>query len=215
VWEVYTGRHAHAGLHYGSVVERVIVRGGRPPVPADMSREYALLMTSCWAEDPRMRPTFLQVAQCLRLLLQGLRGSSSSSSSSSGASGSSSSNSGEKVTASKGGEETVARVLAVRHLPARIDEDPEEGNRSSGGGGGGGSGSGSRFAVASSMVPLATDTGGRSTSAILLHTPGVGGLSGMPRGEQQPGRWPDMLSSLESEQTITPAAAGAPPGGGL
>lgn len=72
VWEVYTNNTAHAGLHYGAVVERVVVRGERPPVPGDMPIEYAMLMKSCWDADATKRPTFTQVLQCLELLLDNL-----------------------------------------------------------------------------------------------------------------------------------------------
>lgn len=72
VWEVYTNKQAHAGMHYGAVVERVVVRGERPTVPTDMPLEYALLMKSCWDADPTKRPTFVQVLQCLELLLDNL-----------------------------------------------------------------------------------------------------------------------------------------------
>lgn len=72
VWEVYTNKQAHAGLHYGAVVERVIVRGERPPVPSKMPPEYAMLMTSCWDGDAAKRPTFTQILQCIELLLDNL-----------------------------------------------------------------------------------------------------------------------------------------------
>ena len=66
MWEVYTGRQAWQGLHYGVVVERVVVAQERPPVPPDMPAEYQLLMTRCWTAEPNARPTFPQV--CWQLL---------------------------------------------------------------------------------------------------------------------------------------------------
>ncbi|WIA33471.1 hypothetical protein OEZ86_006600 [Tetradesmus obliquus] len=72
MWEVYTNQQAHQGLHYGAVVERVVVRGERPKVPADMPNEYSLLMRSCWDGDAAKRPNFAQVITCLELLLDNL-----------------------------------------------------------------------------------------------------------------------------------------------
>jgi hypothetical protein len=61
VWEVYCGRQAWQGLHYGVVVERVVVKQERPPVPEDMPEEYVLLMQRCWDQGPTKRPSFPQV----------------------------------------------------------------------------------------------------------------------------------------------------------
>ncbi|WIA13330.1 hypothetical protein OEZ85_006913 [Tetradesmus obliquus] len=72
MWEVYTNQQAHQGLHYGAVVERVVVRGERPKVPTDMPNEYSLLMRSCWDGDAAKRPNFAQVITCLELLLDNL-----------------------------------------------------------------------------------------------------------------------------------------------
>lgn len=72
VWELFTNQSAHAGLHYGAVVERVVVRGERPPVPSNMPTEYSMLMQNCWDADAAKRPTFAQLIQCIELLLDNL-----------------------------------------------------------------------------------------------------------------------------------------------
>lgn len=77
MWEVFTNQSAHAGCHSGAVVERVVLRGDRPPIPANMPPQYALLMQRCWAENPTNRPTFEQVVACLELLLDNLTSSES------------------------------------------------------------------------------------------------------------------------------------------
>jgi hypothetical protein len=77
MWEVFTNQTAHAGCHSGAVVERVVLRGERPPVPNGMPPQYALLMQRCWDEDPAKRPTFEQVIACLDLLLDNLTSSDS------------------------------------------------------------------------------------------------------------------------------------------
>jgi hypothetical protein len=77
MYEVFTGLTAFAGCHSGAVVERVVLRGERPPVPTNMPPQYALLMQRCWDPDPSKRPTFEQVVACLELLLDNLTSSES------------------------------------------------------------------------------------------------------------------------------------------
>jgi hypothetical protein len=77
MWEVFTNQTAHAGCHSGAVVERVVLRGERPPVPNGMPPQYALLMQRCWDEDAAKRPTFEQVIACMELLLDNLTSSDS------------------------------------------------------------------------------------------------------------------------------------------
>lgn len=72
MWEVYTNDQAHGGLHYGAVVERVVVRGERPPVPPDMPKEYELLMQRCWHGDAARRPSFDQIVAAMEILLDNL-----------------------------------------------------------------------------------------------------------------------------------------------
>lgn len=45
VWELFTGTTAFKSLHYGAVVQRVVVKGQRPAIPPDAPEEYCLLMT--------------------------------------------------------------------------------------------------------------------------------------------------------------------------
>jgi hypothetical protein len=63
VWEVFCGKQAWHGLHYGVVVERVVIQGERPVVPEDMPEELVLLMRRCWDADPTKRPSFEQVGR--------------------------------------------------------------------------------------------------------------------------------------------------------
>jgi hypothetical protein len=72
VWEVFTNRQAYQGLHYGAVVERVVIQKQRPPVPDDMPDEYSLLMSSCWDAEPNNRPSFSQIATCLEIMIDNL-----------------------------------------------------------------------------------------------------------------------------------------------
>jgi hypothetical protein len=77
MWEVFTNQTAHAGCHSGAVVERVVLRGERPPVPSGMPPQYALLMQRCWDDDPAQRPSFEQIITCIELLLDNLTSSES------------------------------------------------------------------------------------------------------------------------------------------
>jgi hypothetical protein len=72
VWEVFTSRQAYQGLHYGAVVERVVIQKQRPPIPEDMPDEYSLLMSSCWDAEPNNRPSFSQIVTCLELMIDNL-----------------------------------------------------------------------------------------------------------------------------------------------
>lgn len=77
VWEVFTNQTAFRGCRSGAVVERVVLRGERPPVPDEMPPQYALLMQRCWDAHPDSRPTFEQVVTCIELLLDNLTSSDS------------------------------------------------------------------------------------------------------------------------------------------
>ncbi|KIY95200.1 hypothetical protein MNEG_12761 [Monoraphidium neglectum] len=63
MWEAFTGESAFKGMHYGEVVEHVLLRGSRPPVLPVMPQAYAKLMTRCWSAAPGDRPTFDTVLQ--------------------------------------------------------------------------------------------------------------------------------------------------------
>ncbi|KAF6258193.1 kinase-like domain-containing protein [Scenedesmus sp. NREL 46B-D3] len=72
MWELYTGRVAWSGLHYGEVFERVALMQQRPPLPPSMPADYAQLMAAAWAADPFKRPSFAWIRQQLSAMLAGL-----------------------------------------------------------------------------------------------------------------------------------------------
>lgn len=79
VWELLTARVAFKGLHYGAIIEHVALLGERPPLPAEASEDFCLLMSSCWHADAAQRPAFDQVrgrTRCYVVVVRGLRGSS-------------------------------------------------------------------------------------------------------------------------------------------
>jgi hypothetical protein len=68
VWELWTGESAFEGQHLGQVCSAVVVRDERPPVPADMPRDYAALMQACWVREPEERPGMSAVRDRLRAM---------------------------------------------------------------------------------------------------------------------------------------------------
>lgn len=72
MWELLTSRTAFKDMHYGTVIQRVVTGGQRPPVPPETPEDYALLMEACWAKSPADRPTFDQILECLTIMIQSL-----------------------------------------------------------------------------------------------------------------------------------------------
>lgn len=52
------------------ILERVTLRGNRPPVPPGMPPPYALLMTRCWQADPAGRPAFGTILDTIDLMIE-------------------------------------------------------------------------------------------------------------------------------------------------
>eukprot|EP00775_Hariotina_reticulata_P012693 gene12693-12824_t len=78
MWEVWTGKSAFKGMHFGQVCQAVVMQDARPDVPADMPLEYHELMVRCWAREPFQRPTMTEVLQTLQQLLKAAAACSSS-----------------------------------------------------------------------------------------------------------------------------------------
>lgn len=72
MWEVLTNQQAYHGVHYGAVVERVVVQGERPPIPDNIPDGFSILLQTCWDAVPEKRPTFDQIVTCLELMLDNL-----------------------------------------------------------------------------------------------------------------------------------------------
>jgi len=65
MWEAWTGAPAHARLTFAEVFAQVVVHQARPAVPPNMPPSLALLMSSCWDQDPARRPDIQTCAACL------------------------------------------------------------------------------------------------------------------------------------------------------
>lgn len=113
---MFTNQTAFAGCHSGAVVERVVLRGERPPLPTGMPPQYTLLMQRCWDEDPAKRPTFEQVIACIELLLDNLTSSDSEGRISEGVEEERTSSSNSDVASAD--KAAVAEVAAAAAAPA-------------------------------------------------------------------------------------------------
>nr|XP_027226344.1 LOW QUALITY PROTEIN: mitogen-activated protein kinase kinase kinase 11-like [Penaeus vannamei] len=65
LWEMLTASHPFRGLDIFQIME-TIESGGRPHLPvAGVSRELKELITSCWAQNPSLRPSFEEILGAL------------------------------------------------------------------------------------------------------------------------------------------------------
>ncbi len=62
--EIVTGRTAYAGLSR-DMIRKSVLEGKRPPIPASVPADICDLIQSCWAEDPRARPSFSDIVVVL------------------------------------------------------------------------------------------------------------------------------------------------------
>ncbi|KAM0936210.1 putative protein kinase TKL-Pl-6 family [Dioscorea sansibarensis] len=77
MWEILTGEEPYANMHYGAIIGGIVNNTLRPPLPASCDPEWQRLMEQCWAPDPVQRPSFTQIASCLRAMSVALQSKSS------------------------------------------------------------------------------------------------------------------------------------------
>lgn len=70
LWEILTGEEPYANMHYGAIIGGIVNNSLRPLIPASCDPEWRRLMEQCWAPDPHQRPSFTQIAVCLRAMSQ-------------------------------------------------------------------------------------------------------------------------------------------------
>ncbi|KAH7301990.1 hypothetical protein KP509_23G051500 [Ceratopteris richardii] len=68
LWELFTLQQPWNGLSPAQVVGAVGFQHRRLAVPKDMNPEIAALIESCWANDPRQRPSFASIMESLKPL---------------------------------------------------------------------------------------------------------------------------------------------------
>lgn len=66
MWEIFHRQDPYAGRDPVSVAVEVIKSGLRPIMNPDVSAEMKALITSCWSQEPEMRPSFQTIMNTLR-----------------------------------------------------------------------------------------------------------------------------------------------------
>ncbi|OHS93148.1 hypothetical protein TRFO_40524 [Tritrichomonas foetus] len=63
LWELLTSKIPYDGVTETLIPKLVVHENLRPEIPPEASPELRLLITSCWAADPKERPSFQQIVQ--------------------------------------------------------------------------------------------------------------------------------------------------------
>eukprot|EP00731_Ephydatia_muelleri_P025830 Em0017g913a len=65
LWEIVTHKVPYDGMNLAAILSQVIKEGKRPDIPSSCPEFLSGLMTQCWDEDPKKRPTFKVILQVL------------------------------------------------------------------------------------------------------------------------------------------------------
>ncbi|KAM1350305.1 hypothetical protein ACFX2F_004273 [Malus domestica] len=68
LWEILTGDEPYANMHYGAIIGGIVNNTLRPTIPSYCDPEWKTLMEQCWAPNPAARPSFTEIARCLRAM---------------------------------------------------------------------------------------------------------------------------------------------------
>ncbi|BBH01442.1 Protein kinase superfamily protein with octicosapeptide/Phox/Bem1p domain [Prunus dulcis] len=68
LWEILTGEEPYANMHYGAIIGGIVNNTLRPTIPSYCDPEWRVLMEQCWAPNPAARPSFTEIASCLRVM---------------------------------------------------------------------------------------------------------------------------------------------------
>ncbi|KAJ4829409.1 hypothetical protein Tsubulata_006597 [Turnera subulata] len=66
MWELLTGEEPYSEMHCASIIGGIVNNTLRPQIPTWCDPEWKSLMESCWASDPKERPSFAEIARKLR-----------------------------------------------------------------------------------------------------------------------------------------------------
>ncbi|XP_021834042.1 uncharacterized protein LOC110773828 [Prunus avium] len=69
LWEILTGEEPYANMHYGAIIGGIVNNTLRPTIPSYCDPEWRVLMEQCWAPNPAARPSFTEIASCLRVMM--------------------------------------------------------------------------------------------------------------------------------------------------
>ncbi|ONK55303.1 uncharacterized protein A4U43_UnF5270 [Asparagus officinalis] len=70
LWELLTMQQPWSGLSPAQVVGAVAFQNRRLSIPQNVSPELVALMESCWADDPKQRPSFSSIVDSLKKMLK-------------------------------------------------------------------------------------------------------------------------------------------------
>jgi sterile alpha motif and leucine zipper-containing kinase AZK len=70
IWELMTGKVPWKGMLPAQIICGVAFNGMRLAIPEDVEEGLASLMVDCWEEDPQARPTFDEIKERLKPMLQ-------------------------------------------------------------------------------------------------------------------------------------------------
>ncbi|KAG9406671.1 hypothetical protein AC1031_002991 [Aphanomyces cochlioides] len=66
MWECLTGKCPYEGMPQIQAAQRILKNELRPAIPRSCPAYLAKLMKACWAHDPQVRPSFLQILCALQ-----------------------------------------------------------------------------------------------------------------------------------------------------
>eukprot|EP01099_Mayorella_cantabrigiensis_P005996 TRINITY_DN4912_c0_g3_i1.p1 TRINITY_DN4912_c0_g3~~TRINITY_DN4912_c0_g3_i1.p1 ORF type:complete len:120 (+),score=26.13 TRINITY_DN4912_c0_g3_i1:30-389(+) len=69
MWEIATGQDFFGEITFMAELEKMIIRGDRPPVPSDVPSAYAALLKECWDNNPKTRPAFSKCVQRMEKII--------------------------------------------------------------------------------------------------------------------------------------------------
>jgi len=69
MWEIATGQDFFGDITFMAELEKMIIRGDRPPVPEDVPPPYTTLLKQCWDNNPKNRPPFTKCVQRLEKII--------------------------------------------------------------------------------------------------------------------------------------------------
>ncbi|KAG2498429.1 hypothetical protein HYH03_003687 [Edaphochlamys debaryana] len=69
LWELATGERPYRGLNAARILHRVMLSGGRPALPLWLPPSYSRLVSSCWAQTAKERPSAAEIVRHLEAML--------------------------------------------------------------------------------------------------------------------------------------------------
>jgi len=68
LWELLVRDDFFGDTQFNNEIEKRVIAGKRPPIPADTTPAYSSLIQACWANNPKTRPTFKEIKAMLMIV---------------------------------------------------------------------------------------------------------------------------------------------------